>query len=68
MLSGYGQDGSAVQRSGGGVPAVNLAVPTRYLHSHTGVIDRGDVDNMVRLVIAVLRALDEEAVEALAID
>ena len=68
VLAGYGQDASAVQSSGSGVPAVNLAVPTRYLHSHTGVIDRGDVEQAVQLVVAVVRALDEDAVEALAID
>ena len=65
VLAGYGQDASAVQRSRGGVPAVNLAVPTRYLHSHTGVIDRGDVEQAVRLVVSLVRAVDETVAERL---
>ena len=43
VLSGYGQDGAAIQKTGAGVPAINVTVPTRYLHSHTGVIQRDDV-------------------------
>jgi endoglucanase len=63
VLSGYGQDGAAMQRAGGGAPIVNIVVPTRYLHSHTGVIHRDDFDHTVALVTALVRRLDAETVE-----
>jgi endoglucanase len=65
VLTGYGQDGSAVQRSRAGVPTVNITVPTRYLHSHHSVIHRDDVDRAVRLVTEVVRRLDGPTVEAI---
>lgn len=65
VLSGYGQDGAMVQRTGGGAPVINITVPTRYLHSHHGVIHREDFDRAVRLVAALVRRLDAETVEAI---
>ena len=62
VLTGYGQDGAAMQRSGSGVPAINIVVPTRYLHSHNGVIHRDDFDRAVLLVTALVRRLDAETV------
>jgi endoglucanase len=65
VLSGYGQDGAEMQRFRAGIPTVNLAVPTRYLHSHNGVISRQDFLHAVRLVTEVVRRLDAETVERL---
>jgi putative aminopeptidase FrvX len=65
VLSGYGQDGAMVQRAGSGAPAINVTVPTRYLHSHNGVIHREDFDRAVTLVTALVRRLDASTVEAL---
>ena len=62
VLSGYGQDGAAMQRTGSGIPAINIVVPTRYLHSHNGVIQRDDFDRTVRLVTALVQRLDAETV------
>ena len=65
VLSGYGQDGAAIQKTRAGVPSINITVPNRYLHSHTGVIHRGDVSGAVRLITAVVRRLDAETVARL---
>jgi endoglucanase len=62
VLSGYGEDGSEMQRAHGGAPAINIAVPTRYLHSHNGIISRRDFDRTVALVAEVVRQLDEATV------
>lgn len=62
VLSGYGQDGAEIQRSRGGSPSINIAIPTRYLHSHNGVISIEDFDNAVRLVTSLVRALDGDTV------
>ncbi|MSQ42141.1 MAG: M42 family peptidase [Dehalococcoidia bacterium] len=63
VLSGYGQDGSAMQRSHAGAPAINITVPTRYLHSHHGVIHRDDLLHAAQLLTALVRRLDAATVE-----
>ena len=62
VLSGYGEDGSQIQRFKRGVPAVNLSVPTRYLHSHNGVLSRKDFDRAVDLVVELIKSLDAATV------
>ncbi len=66
VLTGYGEDGAEIQRFDSGRPSVNITVPTRYLHSHTGIIQRSDFDQAVDLLVAVLRRLDQATVNELA--
>ena len=63
VLNGYGEDGAEIQKAFDGVPTVNIAIPTRYLHSHYGVISRKDLDNTVNLVCELLKSLDEKLIE-----
>jgi putative aminopeptidase FrvX len=58
LVVGYGDDSASIQKLNGGAPTVNLTVPTRYTHSHNGVIERADFDHMVDLLVAVLQRLD----------
>lgn len=66
VLTGYGEDGAQIQRFDSGRPSVNITVPTRYLHSHTGIIQRSDFDQAVELLIQVLRRLDPNTVKEIA--
>jgi endoglucanase len=59
---GYGDDSSEIQKSTAGVPTVNLVVPVRYTHAHDGIMNRGDFDGMVDLIVAMLQKLDGPAV------
>jgi putative aminopeptidase FrvX len=61
----YGEDASSIQKKGRGVPVINFVVPTRYTHANTGIIDRSDFDNAVRLLAAVLKRLDAPTVRGL---
>ena len=65
LVQGYGDDSAEIQRSNGGVPTVNLVVPTRYTHAHTGVINRRDFDQTVDLVVGLLLRLDTPTVARL---
>ncbi len=58
LVQGYGDDSSAIQESPGGVPTLNFVVPVRYTHAHNGIVNRGDFDRMVELMVAVLQRLD----------
>jgi endoglucanase len=66
VLTGYGEDGAEIQRFDSGRPSVNMTVPTRYLHGHTGIIQRSDFDGAVELLIQVLTRLDAAKVTQLA--
>ncbi len=65
LVQGYGDDSAEIQKSTAGVPTVNLVVPTRYTHAHNGVINRGDFDRTVDLVVALLAGLDDAKVKAI---
>jgi putative aminopeptidase FrvX len=62
LVQGYGDDSAEIQKSLGGVPTVNLVVPVRYTHSHNGIMNRRDFDQMVDLLVAMLQKLDATAV------
>ena len=65
LVQGYGDDSSAIQESSGGVPTLNFVVPVRYTHAHNGIVNRGDFDRMVDLMVAVLAQLDAKTVAEL---
>lgn len=65
VLSGYGEDGAEMQKSYSGIPAVNITVPTRYLHNHNGIISRSDFDHVVNLVTALIQKLDKPTIDKL---
>ncbi len=54
----------AIHQANAGCPAVVLAVPTRHVHSHVGMLSLEDVDNAVSLVTEVVRRLDARTVES----
>jgi endoglucanase len=60
-----GTDGGAIHVHKAGVPAVVLGVPARHIHSHAGIIHRDDYDNLVNLVTALVKKLDERTVRGL---
>jgi len=63
LVQGYGDDSAELQKAVGGVPTVNLVVPIRYTHSHNGIMNRKDFDQMVDLLVAMLQKLDAATVE-----
>ncbi len=58
-------DGAEIHKSRTGVPSIALGIPTRYIHSHNSIIYRGDYDNTVKLVVALVKKLNKKAVESL---
>jgi endoglucanase len=62
LVQGYGDDSAEIQKSTGGVPTINLVVVARYTHAHNGVINRKDFDQMVDLMVALIKRLDAKTV------
>lgn len=60
-----GTDAGAFHLSNEGIPTIVIGTPARYIHSHNGIIDLNDYLHMLALTVALVRRLDEEAVEKL---
>ena len=65
MLERGGTDSGAIHLHRRGVPNLVIAVPTRHIHSHAGIIFRDDFDHAVKLVTAVINKLDADTVAGL---
>ncbi|MGZ9226154.1 MAG: M42 family metallopeptidase [Anaerolineales bacterium] len=50
-----GTDARAIQATRAGVPAGCISIPARYVHSPSEMVDYSDVQNAVKLLIALLR-------------
>jgi len=48
-------DASPIQLTRAGVPAAGISVPCRYVHTPSGMVDRQDVEDTVRLLLEILR-------------
>jgi putative aminopeptidase FrvX len=48
-----------------GVPSLVIFIPTRYIHSHTTIMDRKDYDASVKLIAALAKRLDKKTVASL---
>ncbi|MDD3171694.1 MAG: M42 family metallopeptidase [Bacilli bacterium] len=57
-----GTDSGAIHTANSGCPCLSICVETRYLHSHTSIIHVDDYLNAVKLIVEVIKRLDEEVV------
>ncbi len=65
LIEGGATDARAVQLHSRGVASMLFGIPTRYIHSHTGIIHQDDVDALKRLLLAVVKDLDSEKAQEL---
>jgi putative aminopeptidase FrvX len=56
VLEGGSTDARAIQSARAGVPAGCLSIPCRYVHTPSEMVDTGDVENAVKLLVALLSA------------
>ncbi len=54
MLAAGGQDGAAAQQAAAGARAVGIVVGTRYIHTVTEMIDKGDLQAALDILVAYL--------------
>jgi putative aminopeptidase FrvX len=62
LVTGYGDVSAEIQKSDTGAPTVNIGVPVRYMHVHNGIMDRADFDATVKLLVAMIKRLDDAEV------
>lgn len=59
ILEGGTTDARAMQLTRAGVPAGCLSIPCRYIHSPSEMVDFSDVQNAVRLMLQLVKAVPE---------
>ncbi len=64
-MPGGGTDAGRMHVYKAGVPSLVVGVPTRYIHSHSGIIHRDDFDAVVSLMTEVVMWLDRSTVETI---
>lgn len=65
VTNGGYEDSRELQAYDGGMPAANIAVATRYLHSHNSEIERSDLDRSIDFLVKVLPQLDAREIAAI---
>lgn len=59
-----GTDAGRFNLNKAGVPSLVISVPTRHIHSHESIVDTRDIDNTVKLVIALVKRMDDKTVKS----
>ncbi len=57
-----GTDAGKVHLHKYGVPSIVLGVPTRHIHSHSSVMSPDDVEAAIKLLVALIKRMDQETV------
>lgn len=57
-----GTDAGSIHLAHQGVPTIAITIATRYIHSHAAILHRDDYENTVKLLVEVIKRLDEETV------
>jgi len=65
IISRGATDGGRLHLYKTGRPSVVVGVPTRHIHSHVGVLHLEDLENAIRLIVEVVKRLDDETVKSL---
>ncbi|WP_431027479.1 M42 family metallopeptidase [Lysinibacillus sp. LZ02] len=67
-LSGGGTDAGSIHLTANGVPSLAIGVATRYIHSHAGILHRDDYENTVKLLVEIIKKLDQKTVNKIIFD
>ncbi len=59
-MAGGGTDSGAIHLTANGVPALSITVATRYIHSHAAILHRDDFENAVKLIVEVIKKVDQD--------
>ncbi|WP_371068754.1 M42 family metallopeptidase [Sediminibacillus sp. JSM 1682029] len=62
-MAAGGTDTGSIHLTANGVPALSITVATRYIHTHAAILHQDDFENAVKLIVEVIKGLDEEKVK-----
>ena len=58
-----GTDAGNMHLAHDGAPGVSIGIPTRYMHSHYGIVHKEDLNNAIKLLSLIIEHLDEKALK-----
>lgn len=64
-IAGGGTDSGSIHLVGHGVPSLSITIATRYIHTHAAILHRDDFENAVKLIVEVIKKLDQAKVQEL---
>lgn len=64
VVFGGGTDAGKFHVVKAGAPSIVIGVPARHIHSHASVVDISDIDGTVKLVLALVKKLDQKTVKS----
>lgn len=62
-IAGGGLDSGAIHTTHQGVPSLGICIPSRYIHSNASIIHRDDFENAIKLIVEVIKRLNNEVVQ-----
>jgi putative aminopeptidase FrvX len=63
FIVGGRTDAGHMHLNGKGAASLSIGIPTRYMHSHTSIIHYDDYENTIKLMVAVIKKLDQKKVD-----
>ncbi len=60
-----GTDAGRFHISRSGCPSIVIGVPVRHIHSHAAMVNLDDIENAIKLNIALIKRLDDKTVRSL---
>jgi putative aminopeptidase FrvX len=64
-ITGGGTDAGMMHLAHQGALGLSICIPTRYIHSHTGIVHIDDVEHTIQLLVHMIEGLDQAKFEAL---
>lgn len=64
-MAGGGTDSGSIHLTANGVPALSITIATRYIHSHAAILHREDFENAVKLIVEVIKQVDQSTMETI---
>lgn len=65
VMLGGGTDAGKFHLYKKGIPSIVVGVAARYIHSHTSMISKSDLENSAKLLIELVKVLDKEKLQSL---
>ncbi|WP_053218964.1 M42 family metallopeptidase [Virgibacillus senegalensis] len=62
-MAAGGTDTGSIHLTANGVPALSITIATRYIHTHAAILHQDDFENAVKLIVEVIKGLDEDKVK-----
>lgn len=65
VMTGGGTDAGKIHMYKQGVPTIVIGVPIRYMHSHVSLASKQDIENGIKLLVAIIKRLDSSTYESI---